>query len=142
MDVRRVYCGGKEYDWGFTDGCYYRALYRPALTGERRLAYLAGYVTGTNARHGESWTIDAAEDRDLVIRRLTELPEIACEKTKQELRLIDIECGSDQDVEAYLLDPDNLILVAGPGAIVGVPNGIFQISSRGPVTPPLPRLTA
>jgi len=126
MNERKVFCGGKEYDLGYAHGCYYNRTFGPERAFTNSIAYLAGYLAGANVRLGNSWTV--ATHNDIVIHRLTEVPETARKQSRQTLRLIDIEIGSDQQVEAYFLDSGSLLVVAGPGAIVGIPAGIWEIS--------------
>ncbi len=54
---------------------------------------------------------------------------IPCQKqVKQTLLLTEIECQSDQQVEAYVFDDRQFLVVADRGAIVGVPEGIWEIT--------------
>src|SRR6267142_3122096 len=124
MEKTKVFCDGKEYDMGFAHASYPR--FRPAMIFENLIAYFLGYLSGTEVWLGESWTI--VTNGDLTISRLNELPEVVQRQSKHTLWLCNIECASDQIVEAYVLDNGSFVVVAQPGAIVGVPAGVWEFS--------------
>src|SRR6267142_570090 len=90
MSEIKVFCGGNEYDMGYAHGCYPK--FRPAVTFRKLIAYLCGYLAGSNVWLGNSWTV--VTNGNLVINRLTHIPESGrlCWHT---IRLVQIECNSD-----------------------------------------------
>src|SRR5437867_1896482 len=119
-----VDCDGRLYEIGFIHGA--RPEFKANLVFQAPLAFLLGFLAGTAMWLGRSWTI--VTDGDVMIEKLSHRPRIAPTEHAQTLRLLNIECNSDQLVEAIVLDEGSFVVIAQPGAIVGIPAGTWKFS--------------